>query len=526
MDTTGTYNLTSLAATALAQLIAQGDVTSEEVVEAHIQRIEAVNPALNAVVVQRFGEARAEAKLADERRARGEPLGPLHGVPVTVKESLDLTGTPSTFGIPSRARALTSADDPHVERIRAAGAIVLGKTNVSQLLMYVEADNPVYGRTMNPWDPARTSGGSSGGEAAIIATGGSPLGLGTDWGGSVRVPSAFCGIAGFKPTSGRLDDAEKCSLPAGERSIVSQVGPLARSVDDLILAMGVLTTRLETLGTMPVLGDPASVSVSRLRIGYYTDDGTFGVSPAIRRAVTEAAGILAGQGAQVVEWAPPDVPHALDLFFGIVSADGGKTYARLLGRDKRDPRVASLLFAAGQSRPVVRILRGLLRMAGQNGTARMLGAFGHRDTYHYWHLVEQQIDYVNRFLRAMDEDPGGSLDVLICPVAPIVAFQHGAAKTLVTSGGYAPLYNVLGFPAGALPVTRVREGEESSGRRSLDAMQRAALRAERGSTGLPVAVQIVARPWQDHVALAVMKAVEQAARANADYPVVPRAHVS
>src|SRR5262249_11538218 len=162
--------------------------------------IEQVNPMINAVVLKRYNEARAEARAADERRSWGEALAPLHGVPITIKESLDLTGTPSTYGLTARANTLAERANFYVARMRVARAIVLGKTNVSQLLLYTEADNPVYGRTNNPWNQARSSGGSSGGQAAILSAGGSPLGIGTDIGGSVRLPASFCGVASLKPT--------------------------------------------------------------------------------------------------------------------------------------------------------------------------------------------------------------------------------------------------------------------------------------------------------------------------------------
>ncbi|MBF6591940.1 MAG: amidase, partial [Ktedonobacterales bacterium] len=226
METQVDVALTALSARELAGRIARGEVTAVEAVEAHIARIEQVNPAINAVVVMRYERARAEARAADQARARDEALGPLHGVPITIKESLDLTGTPATFGIPTRARVLATADDLYVARMRAAGAIILGKTNVAQLLLYIESDNPVYGRTNNPWNAARAVGGSSGGQAALLAAGGSPLGLGTDIGGSLRYPATFCGIASIKPTAGRTPDQGRFSAHLGQRAIVSQVGPM------------------------------------------------------------------------------------------------------------------------------------------------------------------------------------------------------------------------------------------------------------------------------------------------------------
>ncbi|HET8845774.1 MAG TPA: amidase family protein, partial [Ktedonobacteraceae bacterium] len=396
------------SAGALASMIARGDISSVEVVEAHIAHLERVNPALNAVVVKRYTEARAEAQQADLRRARGESLGPLHGVPIVIKESLDLAGTASTFGLPARAGIIAQKDDVYVARIREAGAIILGKTNVAQLLFYYESDNPLYGRTNNPWNNERSPGGSSGGQAAIIAAGSAPLGLGTDLGGSLRIPATFCGIASLKPTAGRTPDAGRYSIPFGQRAIVSQVGALARTVDDVALGTEIINGgRSPNVEPPQPLGDYRTVKVADLRVAYYTDDGTFQTAPAMRRAVLEAAAILRNAGAQVTQWTPPDVSHAADLFYGIMSADGGQGLKLTLGRDKPDPRIAPLLLFAGRSRPTLAALGGLLRLLGQQGLASSLRNFGHRDTWHYWQLVEAQIAYQQRFSEALDRDQGG-----------------------------------------------------------------------------------------------------------------------
>jgi fatty acid amide hydrolase len=503
----------------LATVIARGELSACDAVETHIARIEQVNGALNAVIVKRYDAARAEAKSADEKRARGEPLGPLHGVPITIKEHLDLTGSPSTFGLPSRANILATEDDPWVARMRAAGAIILGKTNVSQLLLYHESDNPVYGRTNNPWNLERSPGGSSGGQAAIIAAGGSPLGLGTDIGGSIRVPATSCGVVGLKPTAGRADDLGRYSAPIGQRAIVSQVGVLARTVDDAELGLRVMTEGGAPDGspTFP-LGDSATVDVAKLRVAYYSDDGTFTVAPAVRRAVIEAAGALAGRGAQVAEWQPFQPGRGVDLFFGILGADGGASSVRTLGRDKRDPRIAQLMLLATAPRPVVASIAGGLRAGGQRHLAAIARNFGYRDTARYWRLVAEQMDFRRDFLRAIDTDDGGPFDIIICPAFSLPALRHGASKDLATAGAYAILYNVLGYPTGIVPVTRVREGEESQRKRSLDRLEGVAQATERGSAGLPVGVQVVARPWQEHLVFAAMRAIEGAMRVNADYP--------
>src|SRR5215468_5611867 len=223
--------LTSLSASELARRIAAGRLSSQEVVEAHIRRIEVVNPCLNAVVVPLFKQARAEASRADRLREQGTLLGPLHGVPITLKEQFMVSGTPTTIGLMSYRSQLVEQEGPLVKRLRQAGAIVLGKTNVSQLLLSLSGscENPVYGRTNNPWDLARSPGGSSGGEAAIIAAGGSPLGLGADNGGSIRIPAHFCGLYSLLPTPRRLSNLDTAPYAevAGQEATIAQPCPLA-----------------------------------------------------------------------------------------------------------------------------------------------------------------------------------------------------------------------------------------------------------------------------------------------------------
>lgn len=520
---TGTQQmLISRSAVELAGMIARGEVSAVEVVEAHIQQIERVNPKLNAVVIKRYDAARAEAKQADARRAKGEPLGPLHGVPITIKECLDLEDTPSTFGLPSRANLLAQHDDAYVARMRQAGAIILGKTNVSQLLLYYESDNPLYGRANNPWNLERAPGGSSGGQAAIIAAGGAPLGLGTDIGGSLRIPATFCGIASLKPTAGRLPDPGRFSVPIGQRAIVSQVGALARRVADVALGLEIINggRNPNTEPSMP-LGDPSTVDVSKLRVAYYTDDGTFQVAPAVRRAVQQAAALLKSLGAQVVEWQPPNVPQAQDIFYRILSADKGRGMKASLGRDKRDPRISGLIMPASLPRPMLAVFSKVAGALGQHSLAGLARNFGYGDTHHYWQLVEAQMDYQARFQAALDQDAGGPFDVILCPACSLPAFTHGGSRDLATAGAYAPLYNVLGYPAGVVPFTRVGADEEVGRGASRDMAEKAALKVETGSAGLPVGIQIVARPWREHVALAMMSAIEQAASSRPDYPALP-----
>lgn len=507
--------LTSLSASQIARHIAEGQLSSQEVVEAHIRRIEAVNPRLNAVVVSLFEQACAEAGQADSLRAQGTLLGPLHGVPITLKEQFMVAGTPTTVGILHQKSSPMEHEGPLVKRLRQAGAIILGKTNVSQLLMYHESDNPVYGRTNNPWNLARTPGGSSGGEAAIIAAGGSPLGLGGDFGGSIRVPAHFCGLYSLLPTARRLThhDTAPHAYVGGQEGIIAQPAPIARSVEDLRLAMSILAApglNAVDPSVPPVpWPDPAAVSLSGLRIGMYTDNGVFSVAPAVRRAVEEAAQALRARGAIVESWNPPDVAEAIRLYVGLVGADGFTTYKRNLAGDPRDRRISFNMRVSSLPGIVRAPLVGLLRGSGQKHMASSLQYIrGALSVNQYWHLVEERNHYRQRFLAALDAD---HFDAILCPPHALPALTHGSSGTLnpTNAGSYAILYNLLGLPAGVAPITRVRPGEESERGIGKDSVERAARTVEMGSAGLSVGVQVVAHPWREDIVLALMTALEE-----------------
>ncbi|EFH81550.1 amidase [Ktedonobacter racemifer] len=508
-------HLTHLSASELAHSIAEGHLSSEEVVEAHIRQIETVNPLLNAVVVPLFAQARAEARKADSMLAQGTSVGPLHGVPITLKEQFMVSGTPTTVGIMSQRSRPMEHEGPLVQRLRQAGAIVLGKTNVSQLLMYHESDNPVYGRTNNPWDLARTPGGSSGGEAAIIAAGGSPLGLGGDFGGSIRVPAHFCGLYSLLPTARRLThlDTAHHAYVAGQEAIIAQPAPIARSVEDLRLAMNILAAPgLNALDpSVPPVPwpDPTAVSLRGLRIGMYTNNGVFSVAPSVRRAVEEAAQVLRARGAIVESWNPPDVAEAIQIYVGLVGADGFATHKRNLGRDTRDRRISFNMRVSSLPGIVRAPLVGLLKRRGQVHMASSLQHIrGRLSVEQYWHLVGERNQYRQHFLTALDAE---HFDALLCPPHALPALTHGSSGTLnvTNAGSYAILYNLLGLPAGVAPITRVRPGEESERSIGKDSVERAARTVEMGSAGLPVGVQLVARPWREDIVLALMAALEE-----------------
>jgi fatty acid amide hydrolase len=511
---------TELGAAELARRIAAGALSSREVVEAHVRRIEEVNPRLNAIVVRRFEEALREAERADARRARGEAVGPLGGVPFTVKESFDVQGLPTTMGLSARTRHAAADDAPTVARLRAAGAVLLGKTNVPQLVMLNEADNPVYGRTNNPWDAARATGGSSGGCAAAVASGCTPLSLGSDIGGSVRLPAHACGVHSLKPTSGRLTMRGHGVIFKGQEAVIAQPGPLARRVEDLRLALEILTaTGEETFDPRcpPVpLRDAADVSVERLRVGFYTDNGVMRPGPAIRRAVEEAARALEARGATVEEWTPPGVEVAWGIYHGLMFGDGTAGMRRDLRGSRRDPRIRQLVMTGLVPRALLRVGALELSLAGQRHWAWAARHLGRRSAEEYWALVARRDDYRARFLDALD---ARGFDAVLCPVEALPAYTHGTSVYLSDSLSHTALYNLLGLPAGVVAATRIGEGEESDRRPGIDLAERLARKVERGSAGLPVGVQVAARHWREDTVLAVMTALEEHFSTRPDYPI-------
>jgi fatty acid amide hydrolase len=515
---------TELSASAIAARIRAGELSAQEAVEAHIQRIEAVNPQLNAVVVPLFEQARAEARAADAARARGESLGPLHGVPITIKDQFMVAGTPTTWGLPSQAGHRAEADGPLVGRLRQAGAIVLGKTNVPQLLYYAEADNPVYGRTNNPWNLQRAPGGSSGGEGAIIAAGGSTLGLGGDIGGSLRVPAHFCGLCTLKPTSGRLTNLDSPThlSETGQEAIRDQEGPLARTVADVALAMRVVAApgqeRFDPTVPPVLWRESEDGAVEGLRVAVYDDDGFFPAAPAVRRATREAAAALQARGAVIEEWTPPDACEGMRLFIGLLGADRGTWARRLLGRDRRTRQISGLLQIAGMPSGVRGAAITASRLAGQRRLADTFRSLRPLSVDEYWQMIAGRTRYRARFLAALD---AGRYDAVVCPPHALPALTHGASYYLSFAASYSMLYNLLGMPAGVVPATRVRPGEESDRPRNGDIVDRTARVVERGSAGLPVGVQVVARWWREDVALAVMAALEEHFRAQPDFPARP-----
>jgi len=517
------WSIVDLSAAELAEQTRSGRLSAKDVIEAYLTRINEVNPELNAIVIPLFDEARARAKELDEAYGRGDAPGPLHGVPVTIKEQFRVRGTQITLGAKSKIGNVYDTEGPLVRALRQAGAIILGKTNILQTLSGWESDNRVYGRTNNPWNVNRSPGGSSGGESAIVAARGSALGMAADFGGSIRIPAHFCGLHGLKPTAGRLsnDDfpQDLLAVTNGQDVLVQQPGPIARTVSDLNLAMRVFAaTSKETTRDIiaPVTwADPERLPVKDMRIGMYVDNGHFQVSPTIRRAVKEAAEALRSAGATIEPIEPPDGREATRIFAGITSAGGGKFFKTLLEHEKPIPQVAGLIRGTWTNPALLRVAAWLQDMKGQRHLGYAMRCLGACSAEHYWSLAHACHDFREKFLQSLDNGP---FDAVLCPPFALPALTHGTCQHLLPAASYAFVYNVIGAPAGVVSITKVQPGEESDRETTRDMADITARAVERGSAGLPVGVQVVARHWREDIVLAVMAALEKSFRASPDFP--------
>ena len=453
--------LWELGAFELGAVIRDGTASSRDVVEAHLARIEAVNPGVNAVTDVLVDEALAAAARADAVIARDEPTSPFHGVPFTVKETIDLAGSPTTQGVTALADMVPPLDAPAVANLRAVGAIPFARTSAPDLALRWHTDNALHGPTRNPWDPARTPGGSSGGEAAALATGMTPLGVGSDLGGSLRWPSACCGTAALRPTLGRIPMAT--SLEPAEGPLTMQLmavqGPMARAVLDARIAFEVMSRPSDrdpwytpVPFTGPALPNPIRVAVA-------TDPSGDGVDPAIAAGVRRVAGALADAGYAVEEMSLPSVGDASDVWLTLVLAE---------------IRMMWPLFEAIVSDDARRFLAAALSLREPLGQEAYAAAF-----------MERQ-GIARKWTQFQAETP-----IVVGPVATQLPFAVGAdlegpdgVDRVRRTLDLTLLCNCLGLPAVALPA-----GVED---------------------GLPVGVQIIGPRYREDVCLTAAWEVERA----------------
>jgi Asp-tRNA(Asn)/Glu-tRNA(Gln) amidotransferase A subunit family amidase len=471
--------LTFLPAVRMAAQIREKKISPVELVEAHLRQIEKLNATLNAFVQVDAEQARLAAQNAESAVMQKKQLGPLHGIPISIKSSLAVAGMRCESGTRLRAGFAPTQDAPLVARLRAAGAIVLGVTNTPDLLMAWETDNLLHGRTNNPWDLDRTPGGSSGGEAAAIAAGMSAGGVGSDGGGSIRVPAHFSGLCGLKPTPGRVPATGHYPVSAGPFALLGVVGPMARTVADLKVLFEVMQG--------PDIGDacaapvpvhwPSKDEIRKLRVGYFEDDGRTPVTPETRAAVIKAAEALRSAGFQVEAFRPEGLEQAQQLWHQLFVVAGGMLLRPMFkGRESDQSPILKQFLEWSAAEPV---------LTGEN----LLQVWIKRD------------ELRARFLRQMEQYP-----VLLCPAAAIPAFHHGErswqveGKTVgyLDAWSYAEFFNLLGNPGAVIPVSH-------------------------SSEGLPIGVQIVGRPWQEEQVLSVAAVLEKECGAWKIPPIAGRA---
>jgi Asp-tRNA(Asn)/Glu-tRNA(Gln) amidotransferase A subunit family amidase len=458
-------DLTFLPAVEMARQIREKKISPIELAEAHLAKIEKLNPKLNAFVHVEPARVRREAHAAESAVVSRKTLGPLHGVPISIKSSIDVAGMKCEAGTRLRAGFVAAQDAPLVARLREAGAIVLGVTNTPEMLMAWETDNLLYGRTNSPWDLERTPGGSSGGEAAAITAGMSAGGVGSDGGGSIRVPAHFSGICGLKPTPGRVPSTGHYPPSGGPFALIGVVGPMARTVADLKALFEVMQG--------PDDGDPCAApvpvrwpgddEVKRLKVGYFEDDGRTPVKPEIRQAVRTAAEALRDAGFQVEPFRPEGLEEARVLW--------KKFFVKVAGMLIRP------MFDGGQqdANPMLKQFLEWSAAEPELSGPALLDAWIRRDAV--------RAD----FLAQMRKYP-----ILLCPPAAIPAFRHGErawtveGKTVnyLDAWSYAEWFNLLGNPAAVVPVSQ-------------------------SSDGLPIGVQIVGRPWEEEQVLSVAAVLEK-----------------
>ncbi|XP_037530668.1 fatty-acid amide hydrolase 1 [Nematolebias whitei] len=510
---TDSDHILSLSLSELTKQLQDGSLSADDVFYTYMEKTLAVHKNLNCcteILLESFDQLKTVGSNKN---------GLLYGVPVSIKENIAIKGQDCSCGVIINLEQPAHKNSVIVEVLKKQGAIPFVKTNLPQALLNYDCSNPIYGQTLNPHNPQKTSGGSSGGEGALIGGGGSILGIGTDIGGSVRIPASFCGICGFKPTSGRLSSQGLVPIYRGQKSVLSSSGPMARDVDSLALSMqALLCDHMFSLDpTVPPL--PFNVQIYQsskpLRIGYLECDGYSQPSPSMARAVREVKALLERAGHTLVPYQPPRLEQVMcELVVQAVFADGCTNMMQKLKGGPVDPCLKFQVGMYGLPKWLKRTLGFILKPFSPRLPAVFNSLCGLSSAQDLWKQHAAVEDYIIETVTLWRES---NMDVLLCPVIG-PAFNFSYCSRISTVLSYTMLYNLLNFPCGVVPVSTVTadDEEELKHYRGIyqDTSDKFFKQAVTGAEGLPVAVQCVALPWQDEMCLRFMKEVEELVKQN------------
>lgn len=487
----------NMGALEIAALIKKKQLSPVEVVLAHVERAAAVNAHINAIAVRRFDEALAEAVTAERALYSHSTLGALHGVPCSVKEGLSFKGLPYTSGSNHRRGNIASKNGTVVERIRLAGAIVIGLTNMSEMALWPESDNLVYGKTSNPYDLGRTAGGSSGGEAALIGAGGAAFGMGTDGGGSIRIPAAYCGVFGHKPSSQLvpltghlpLDDVFRAHPGAVAMARYFAAGPITKSAKDLMPLLQIMAgpDGIDNNVRPFQFGDPGAVDFRGKKVLVCEAPSVKWVGKTcvdMAESVTRAARTLEMCGARVEAWNHPFLRDAFDIWMATTLAARGPSMSVILGNGKP----LSLIGAA----------MGAMQGIPNHTPGALLACVAERFFKPSSKSIQRYV-LAGATLRKCLEKALGQDGLLLLPVTPRPAPMHGGALKHPFDVAYCALFNALELPATVAPVGPM-------------------------ANGLPGSVQLIGSHGSDHVTIAAAQVLESAFGWSAAGSVLPKPH--
>lgn len=493
----------------LATFIAAGKISAVEALSAYITRARKIHAATNAIIAW-VPEAEEEAKAADIYLSQtGKTLGPLHGVPFTVKDHYGVVGLPLTMGLcklkeKAKITGGSKLNSAVVVVLKAAGGICFAKTNMSQMGATWGGGNPAYGDTLNPWNTLRTSGGSSSGEGALVGSGASSFGIGSDVGGSVRIPAAFCGVAGLKPTAQRLtfnmEDGRTILNKSGDYSILAACGIIARHVDDLAEVFRALCVKklwMYDYRVPPIVfNDLEYHSQSSMRIGYYIHEYTYPTPcPSVVRAMKTTVVALSNAGHTMI----PFTPHS-DGYLKCEDVNKILTGLTMGGSTKKSSTKEKHLLTGEKLHPDL-IAFYILSQKNKNGFSDLKSA---KSKYHS--MISTRDKLRDRFSKAWRT---AGIDVLLCPAFAFPAPPVEEVRNLSLAVRTTQIYNLLDYPAGVVPVTHVTEEDLSKPWNPSVDFAKAALRSRIDSKGLPISLQVVALPWREEMCLRGLRAVEK-----------------